>query len=68
MRSTARSKTTITINQSRLHASEILIDTDVQHSAHDRQEHVLAEAMLIKMLQPKINSLRKRAARVLSIF
>ena len=55
-------------HQRRLRASEILLDVDVLHSAHDRQELVLAEALLIKKLQPTINSQREGEVRVLSIF
>ena len=55
-------------HQRRLRAAEILLDVDVLHSAHDRQELVLAEALLIKKLQPTINSQREGEVRVLSIF
>ena len=55
-------------HQRRLNASEFLLDVDVLHSAHDRQKLVLAEALLIKMLQPTINSQKEGEVRVLSIF
>ena len=52
----------------RLRAADILACVDVLHTAHDRQELVLAEALLIKKLQPSINSQREGEVRVLSIF
>ena len=55
-------------HQRRLRAADILACIDVLHSAHDRQELVLAEALLIKKLQPSINSQREGEVRVLSIF
>ena len=55
-------------HQRRLRAADILACIDVLHTAHDRQELVLAEALLIKKLQPSINSQREGEVRVLSIF
>ena len=53
--------------QGRLRASEILLNVNVLHSAHDSQELVLAEALLIKKLQLTINSQMEGKVRVLSI-
>ena len=55
-------------HQRRLRASEILLDVDVPHSAHDCQQLVLTEALLIKKLQSTNISQREREVRVLSIF
>ena len=55
-------------HQRLLRTAEILLDVDVLNSAHDRQELLMADAMLINKLQPTINSQREGEVSVLSIF
>ena len=55
-------------NQQRLRAADILACIDVLHTAQYRQELVLAKALLIKKLQPLINSYQEGEVEVLSNF
>ena len=52
----------------RLRTAEILQNVQVLFSSKDRQDLILAEALLIKKHQPTINSQREGEVRVLSIF
>ena len=48
--------------------AEILQQIEVLYSSNDRQDLILAEALLIKKHRPTINSQREGEVRVLSIF